>query len=260
MRILIFIILFLSLKTAYCAQDLKDPQLQVSDPFEPINRAVWYVNYDILDAYLLKPTTEFYVHWVPNVGRVAINNFVLNFDEPSNIVNNLIQFDIKDAADALVRFVVNSTVGVFGLIDIVKMGGIPRKRETFSNVLGHWHVPNGPYLMLPLLGPRTTRKFVGNIVDGLYFPMGLLTFGERGGLWALDSIDKRAKALPQDKLIAQSLDSYLFVKHAYIQYEAFKFHQNKTDMDKFIKARKLEKKNKATQTDIEIDNYLDEIN
>ncbi len=255
MRFFIFVILFFSFSMAYANQDTTDPQPTMSDPFEPVNRVIWYFNYDILDTYVLKPTTELYVHWVWHGGRVAVNNFVLNFKEPSNMVNNLIQLDFKNAADALVRFVVNSTVGVLGFIDIAKMGGINRRSETFSNVLGHWHVPNGPYLMVPLLGPRSTRKLLGNIVDNLYFPISYLSLGEKGVLLAGDAIDKREKALPQDKLIEHSLDSYQFVKQSYIQYEAFKYHKNSTDMTKFIKHMKSSKKKKDN-----VDSYLNEIN
>lgn len=261
-------LLFFSLSMAYAGDATNDhqlaandPQLKMSDPFEPVNRVVWYFNYNILDHYVFKPTTELYVHWVWYGGRVAVNNFVLNFNEPANMINNLLQLDFKNAADALVRFVINSTVGVLGFIDIAKMGGIERRSETFSNVLAYLHVPNGPYLMVPFLGPRSTRKLAGNIVDGLYFPLNMLSFGEKAGLLGLDAIDKREKALGQDKLIEHSLDSYEFVKQSYTQFEAFKLQQHSTDMAKFIRHTKSSKKTSSTKNNgQDIDSYLNEIN
>ncbi|MEH6452192.1 MAG: VacJ family lipoprotein, partial [Psychromonas sp.] len=163
-----------------------DPQYQMSDPFEPINRYVWKFNYDGLDNYIYRPVTQTYVDWMPMGGRNAINNFVLNLDEPSTMVNNLIQLEFTHAANALLRFTVNSTFGLLGFFDIAAHEGIERRRESFSNVLGRWSVPNGPYLMMPVIGPRSTRKLVGNIVDGLYFPASYLSFGQSAAVWGLD--------------------------------------------------------------------------
>jgi phospholipid-binding lipoprotein MlaA len=237
---------------------------EISDPLEPMNRIIWYVNYDILDTYLFKPSTEVYVDWVWDDGRKGVNNFVLNFDEPATFVNNLIQLEFIYAGDALLRFTLNSTVGLLGIFDVAKAMGIERRRETFSNVLGRWHVPDGPYLMVPVIGPRTTRKLVGSFVDSLYFPFSYLNFWQKGGLWAGDAIDKREKMLPQDSLLKQSLDSYQFIKHAYIQYEAFKISDHNTDVGHFID---LQRKNKTEQyeeendeeNDEDLDAFMDEI-
>ncbi|HIP76601.1 MAG TPA: VacJ family lipoprotein [Psychromonas hadalis] len=232
---------------------------EISDPLEPVNRAIWYLNYDILDSYIYKPTTELYVDWVWDGGRKGVNNFVLNFDEPSTFVNNLIQLEFIHAGKALVRFTLNSTVGILGIFDVAKMLGIERRRETFSNVLGRWHVPDGPYLMVPILGPRTTRKLVGSIVDGLYFPFSYLNLWQKGALWAGDGIDKREKVLPQDPLVEQSLDSYQFVKDAYIQYDAFKISDNNTDMGDFIEHQKENNREENNEEDEDLDDFMDEI-
>jgi phospholipid-binding lipoprotein MlaA len=231
-------------------------QTYMSDPIEPINRVIWDFNYLYLDAYIFKPTTEVYVDWVPRGGRKAINNFVLNFDEPSTIINNLIQFEFKNAADSLLRFSVNSTFGLLGLFDLAEKGGVPRRRETFSNVLGRWYVPHGPYLMVPVLGPRSVRKLVGSFVDGLYFPMSYLTFWQSGMLWGLDGLDKRESVLGQEKLLEQALDPYIFAKEAYIQYEAFKFYQNSEDINLLIEEKEQQKSFEEEQ---DLDAFMDEI-
>ena len=223
-------------------------QSQVNDPLEPVNRFVWNFNYDVLDNYIYRPVTESYVDWVPKVGRKAVNNFVLNFEEPSTMVNNLIQLDFKHSVQALFRFSVNSTFGLLGTMDVAKKLGIPRRPETFSNVLGHWSVPSGPYLMLPVVGPRSTRKLVGGIVDGLYFPFSYLSLEEEVVIQAFDGLDTRESLLGQEALLEQSLDPYLFVRNAYLQNEIFKVH----GLD--VKQGESEVK-----SDIDLDEFMDEI-
>lgn len=253
-RLFVFILCFPSMLFAQTVNG--DPQYQMSDPLEPVNRVIWDFNYKVLDAYLYRPVTETYVDWVPTGGRKVINNFVLNFEEPSTMVNNLIQLDFKNSAGALFRFSVNSTFGILGFFDVAKQMGVERRRETFSNVLGRWSVPNGPYLMVPALGPRSTRKLVGGFVDSLYFPVSYLGFWQKAVIWGLDGLDKRESLLGQEPLLEQSLDPYLFAKEAYIQYEAFKFYANSEDMSLFMQE-------KATSTEqdseMDLDEFMDEI-
>lgn len=229
---------------------------QMSDPIEPINRVIWDFNYLVLDAYIYKPVTETYVDWVPDGGRTAINNFVLNFNEPATMVNNLIQLEFAHAGDALLRFSLNSTFGLLGFFDLAAKDGLPRRPETFSNVLGRWSVPHGPYLMVPIVGPRSVRKLLGGFVDGLYFPMSYLTFWQSTALWGLDGLDIRESVLSQDKLLEQSLDSYIFAKEAYIQYEAFKFYQHSENIDQLIKEKELQQ---SYQDEQDLESFMDEI-
>ena len=254
---LVFIVLFSTYLPAQTADS--DPQYQISDPLEPVNRLIWDFNYQILDNYIYRPVTQSYVDWVPTPGRKAINNFVLNFEEPSTMVNNLIQLDFKHSAQAFFRFSVNSTFGLLGFLDVAQRLGVPRRRETFSNVLGHWSVPNGPYLMLPVVGPRSTRKLVGSIVDGLYFPFSYLTFEEDLGLQVFDGLDVRESLLGQEVLLEQSLDPYLFVKDAYIQYQAFKFYSNSEGIDRFMQENSETTDETEDYLDAELDEFMDEI-
>jgi len=249
---LLFIFLFFITPPMLAMEGDSDPQYLMSDPFEPVNRVIWDFNYNALDAYIYRPVTETYVDWIPLGGRDAINNFVLNLDEPSTIVNNLIQLEFTHAANALVRFTVNSTFGLLGFFDLAGYEGVKRRRESFSNVLGRWSVPNGPYLMVPVIGPRSTRKLVGNIVDSLYFPSTYLTFWQSTALWGLDGIEVRASLLGQEALLEQSLDSYQFTKEAYIQYEAFKFYSKNEDMNLFIEQ-------KSEHQEQDLDEFMDEI-
>lgn len=239
------------------AQDVQgDQETYMSDPIEPVNRWIWDFNYYVLDAYIYRPVTEAYVEWVPDGGRLALNNFVLNLEEPSTLVNNILLLQPKYAGDALLRFTFNSTFGILGLFDVAKDGGVARRPESFSNVLGHWHVPNGAYLMLPVMGPRSVRTLAGSFVDGLYFPGSYFNYWQTGVLWGIDGLDKRESLLGQEVLLEQSLDPYIFVKEAYIQYEAFKFHSNSENINEFIEQQQ---KVSQQQTEQDLNDFMDEI-
>jgi len=252
----ILFVLFLVLSFHCSAQTMQgDKNTYMSDPIEPINRWVWDFNYYVLDAYIYKPVTKTYVRWVPDVGRNALNNALLNLKEPTNIVNNLLQFEIKGATDSLFRFAFNSSFGLFGLFDVAKLGGVERKNESFGDVLGYWHVPHGPYLMLPALGPRSTRNLVGNVVDSAYFPNTEFTLWQSGLVWGLNGVRAREGLLGQEILIDQSLDSYTFIKEAYIQNELFKANKTQQSSDPFTE---LQQQNEQ-QSEQDISDFLDEI-
>lgn len=198
-------------------------QAGVYDPAEGLNRQFWKFNLKI-DKHLAKPATEAYVEHIPYSGREALNNFVQNFDEPSSAVNHLLMLDITASMDSLMRFMFNSTFGIAGFFDFAGHAGLARNRAEFQDVLANVGVGHGPYLMIPVYGPETTRRLVGNLVDALYFPYSELTYFERFLHWGVDSIYKRAELLPQDALIEQSLDPYIFVRDAYIQYQDFRIN------------------------------------
>ena len=227
---------------------------QVSDPLESINRVMWDFNYDVLDTYIYRPVTQTYVDVVPTPGRKAINNFASNFTEPATVVNNLIQLNFKSSLQALFRFSVNSTFGLLGFLDVADKLGVPRDKETFSNVLGHWSVPSGPYLMIPVVGPMSSRKLVGSIVDGLYFPFTYLSFSEELGIDVLDALDTRESLLGQEVFIEQSLDPYLFVRDAYSQNEAFKVYGNESKVEAPLSAP-----SGLPEENFNLDDFMDEI-
>jgi len=255
-RIFIPLLFLLANSNAYAQSIQGDKETYMSDPIEPVNRLVWDFNYYVLDGYIYRPVTETYVDWVPKAGRVAINNMVLNLDEPSTIVNNLLQLEFKNATNAFFRFAFNSSFGLLGLFDIAKYGGVERRRESFSNVLGRWYVPHGPYLMVPVIGPRSTRILVGSVVDSLYFPSSYFNWWQTGVVWGLNGLDVREGLLGQEVLIEQSLDPYNFVKEAYIQNEAFKFYSDSQSANEFIK---LKQQNSQQQTEQDLSGFLDEI-
>lgn len=252
---ILFIFLFVS--TASYSQTMKgDNDIYMSDPIEPINRWVWDFNYYVLDAHIYRPVTETFVEWVPKVGREALYNAALNLDEPVNFVNNLLQLEFKGATDSLFRFGFNSTFGLLGLFDIAKLGGVERRSESFGNVLGTWSVPHGPYLMVPALGPRSTRNLVGDVVDSLYFPSSYLNLWQSSVVWGVNGINVRESFLGQEILIDQSLDSYTFVKEAYIQNELFRENGGNNGL---IPAAETPQTNEQQNTEQDLSDFLDEI-
>ncbi|MDN2662871.1 VacJ family lipoprotein [Psychromonas sp. 14N.309.X.WAT.B.A12] len=254
-RILLPTLLLMVSSSAFAQSVQGNKETYMSDPIEPVNRLVWDFNYYVLDDYIYRPVTESYVDWVPKAGREAINNAVQNLEEPSTIVNNLLQLEFQHATDAFFRFAFNSTFGVFGLFDVAKYGGVERRRESFSNVLGNWYVPQGPYLMVPVTGPSSARIVVGSIVDNLYFPTTYFTWWQTATIWIFDGLDARSSALGQEVLVEQSLDSYTFVKEAYIQSRINALHK---DSNEFFEL-KQQSADKQVQEQADLSDFLDEI-
>ncbi len=201
------------------------------DPFESVNREIWDFNYDVLDAYLLRPLTVAYVDYMPGFARTGLYNMALNLEEPSNTVNNLLQGKIDGMFVSLGRFVINSTIGLLGTIDVATKLGLEREEEEFGEVLGKWGVDTGPYLMLPALGPNDIRSGAGDIVDTAYFPLADLNFYVGFLRAGIKAIEARATLMEQERLLEQSLDQYGFVKNAYFQNLEFKVNDGQSSDD-----------------------------
>lgn len=194
------------------------------DPFEGFNRAMWDFNYFYMDKYLYRPVSHAYNDYLPLPVKSGVNNFVLNLEEPSSLVNNTLQGKWGWAANAGGRFTVNTTLGILGIFDIANMMGMPRKQDDFNEVLGYYGMPNGPYFMAPFFGPYVTREIATDWVDGLYFPLSELTFWQSVVKWGLKSLHLRAAAIDQERLIDNALDPYMFVKDAYLQHMDYKVY------------------------------------
>ncbi|MGF1832833.1 MlaA family lipoprotein [Photobacterium sanguinicancri] len=196
---------------------------QVYDPFEGINRTMWDLNYNYLDPYIARPAAIAYVDYVPVPVRSGLANFFANLEEPASMVNSLIMLNPENAATHFNRFWFNTVFGLGGLIDIATAANIPSPgQREFGDSLGSYGVGNGPYFMVPLYGPITLREGTGDIVDGLYFPLNLLTFWQSAGKWALEGLEKRAALVPQESILDDSPDPYIFTRDAYIQYKNFR--------------------------------------
>jgi phospholipid-binding lipoprotein MlaA len=188
-----------------------------ADPLEPVNRAVFAFN-ETADRYVLRPVAQGYDKVMPGFARTGVGNFFDNLFYPTVILNDLLQLKGQALAQDLCRFVLNTTFGLGGLIDVATPGGLPANDEDFGQTLGHWGVGEGWYLMLPLLGPSSNRDLIGRIADSATSPLFHLDEDAVSlGLGALDAVDTRARLLPADRLLEQQLDRYVFIRTIYLQ-------------------------------------------
>lgn len=217
-----------------------------NDPLESFNRVMWDFNWDILDQYLLRPTAVAYRNNVPQFMRTGILNAAQNLDEPANFVNNFLQGEFEYSFGSLGRFVINSTLGLVGTIDVAQEMGLSRHRERFGEVLGSYGVGTGPYVMLPALGPNDPRSITGTVVDNFYFPIQNGYFAILTGFAMLET---RADLVAQEELINNSVDPYAFVRDVY-------FQQLENDVNN---GAVQEKTQEEQEFDEELDAYLDEL-
>lgn len=192
------------------------------DPIENFNRPIWDFNWQVLDKHILRPMAVGYHDYVPDPVKTGLINVVHNLDEPFTLVNEILQFKLADAGVTTGRFLLNSTVGIFGLFDVASHIGIERTEEDFAQTLGVWGVDNGAYLMLPAMGPSTVKDTTGSIVDAVAFSFNLLSFPESLLKLTIKTLDTRYELIGQEALLNDSLDPYSFTKEAYLQRQEFK--------------------------------------
>jgi phospholipid-binding lipoprotein MlaA len=194
------------------------PQTNPADPLEPLNRSVFRFN-DTLDENVLKPVATGYRDYTPSLVQTGVRNVFNNFSDVSAVLNNGLQLKGRQAASSLMRVVVNSTVGVYGLFDVATAIKLERYPEDFGQTLGYWGVRSGPYLVLPLLGPSTVRDTAGLPVDWQVDPVNnerIANFGPETQI--LRIVDKRASYLAAGNMLNEaSIDKYAFLRDAYLQ-------------------------------------------
>jgi len=188
------------------------------DPFEPLNRGIYKFN-DTLDQALLKPVAKGYNAVLPNPVRTGVNNFFANLDDALIAVNNLLQFKVERAASDVARLIANTTFGIGGLFDVATSFGLEKHNEDFGQTFGYWGIGDGPFLMLPLLGPSNVRDSVGLFAYSKLDPvLNLNHIPTRNTLSAVRSLDRRARLLDAEKVLDEAaLDPYTFLRDAYIQ-------------------------------------------
>lgn len=203
------------LAVAGCASG---PAADPRDPLEPLNRSLYRFN-DGVDRALLKPVATAYVDGVPVPVRTGVNNFFGNLRDAWSAFNGVLQLRPREATENGMRFAVNSTFGLAGVLDVASEMGLERTTLDFGMTLGRWGVPDGPYLMLPLLGPSTLRDTVALPIDGQGNAIGQIGhIPTRNELTALRVVDQRAGLLrASDMLQEASLDPYSFLRDSYLQ-------------------------------------------
>jgi phospholipid-binding lipoprotein MlaA len=213
---------FLALATLLClfqvpqvrAEDVPPSGREV-DPFESFNRAVFVFN-ERLDQYFMKPVAKGYHYVTPDFIEQIIGNVFGNLYDANASLNSLLQWRLGEAATDGGRFLVNSTLGLAGMFDVASRMGMERYATDFGHTLAVWGVPTGPYLMVPLFGPRTVRSGTGSVVDIYGSPQTYIdNVRLRNSLFGLELVDTRARLLDAEELM--SGDRYIFVRDVYLQ-------------------------------------------
>jgi phospholipid-binding lipoprotein MlaA len=213
-------VLLTAIATAGCAST---PESQANnDPLEPMNRAFFNAN-DKLDDAIALPVAKAYVKVVPQPVRTGVHNVIANLDAPVTLANDVLQGDFDRAAQSLFRFGINSTFGIGGLIDVGAVADVPAHTEDFGQTLGVYGVHEGPYLVLPLLGPSNPRDVIGEVADIFMDPLTYMRFHGRNALLiskeVLTVVDERAENIDNVKQIKDSaVDYYATTRSLYRQH------------------------------------------
>lgn len=201
------------------------------DPWESWNRGVYKVN-DKLDRAVAKPLARTYVRFVPNPIRIGVSNFFDNLNTPTVMINDALQGKLLAAGNDLGRFLLNSTVGLAGLLDPATSAGLAHNNEDFGQTLGVWGVHPGPFVELPLLGPSDLRDAPAKVVDTYTNPRQYINnTAIKYGLWGVDLVDRRASLLSLDDTLKNVYDPYAFVRDAYLQRRAYLVSDGKVTDD-----------------------------
>ena len=185
------------------------------DPFESTNRIVFEIS-DDLDTMIIRPVAEIYRDVTPRFIKNSVTNFFYNLSEVDTIINQLLQGKIVLAGQDSLRFLINSTIGIVGFVDVATRVGFERHDEDFGQTLGYWGVPAGPYVFLPLIGPSTIRDSFSKPTS--WFLSGNLSVSDEEAkifINLLDAVETRERLLVAEKLIVG--DKYEFVKSVYLQ-------------------------------------------
>ena len=207
-KINITIILSLLFSSTFAFSD------EVNDPFEKLNRKTFEFN-EKMDEKIAKPIAQTYSQLPPKIKK-GVSNFFDNLEEVDTFVNQLLQGKPKESINDLTRFLINTTIGFGGFIDVASNMGLERHEEDFGQTLAVWGVGQGPYIMLPILGPSTLRDTLSRPVSSFLSVTFHMTETDVNiALKGMDAIETREKLLDVEALL--SGDKYAFVKDAYIQ-------------------------------------------
>lgn len=204
------------------------------DTLEGPNRYMWYLNYDILDKYILRPVSHGYAY-LPQGVQNSVGNFFNNLDEINNVPNNLLVGEFAASGTSLVRLAINSTIGILGFFDVASYIGIKHTPMNMATVLGKGKVEQGPFMMIPAYGPTTARDLHGDIIDGL--PWYAVSWPITTAKFVIRGIHNRAQLIDQEPVLDNSIAPYIFTRDAYLMYDENKVNPIQegevTDTDDF---------------------------
>jgi len=210
------------------------------DPWEGWNRGVTAFN-NVADTAAIGPLSKAYGVLVPDFAKAGVDNFLSNLGEPSNAVNSALQGKPMRSLDASWRFIVNSTVGVAGLFDPAEAMGLEHHSEDFGQTLAVWGVPQGPYLVLPLMGPSTLRDTAALPVGGALNPLNYAEYGNdedtnlavRGGLGTIGAIHLRYELADQLQALQDQPSPYVALRDIYLSQRAAAIRDGQEEEDLF---------------------------
>ena len=229
--------LVLSIMLAGCSTQVTPPP-SASDPWSGWNHGTQKFN-DNLDKAILKPLAKGYQWITPEFVNEGITNFFSNINDVGVTINDLLQFKVKQGGMDASRFLINTTVGVAGFVDVANMIDLPKHKEDFGQTLGFWGVPSGNYLVLPFFGPSSPRDTIGLVGDALFNPLtyvsvfgGTVANAATAGARVLDVTDQRAQLMTTEKIVDEgSVDRYDFIMNSYKQNRDYLIHDGKSSDD-----------------------------
>ncbi len=196
------------------------------DPYEHINRRVFVFN-NKLDKYVAKPISDAYLWATPQLVQTGIANFFNNLKDINVVLNDAMQGKLQQSAEDTGRFIVNSTVGLGGVFDVASEIGLEKHDEDFAQTLAVWGVPDGPYLVLPVIGPATTRGVPGSIFDTAANPTSYVGLPVQ----LLFMLNARANAEGALNFIDEAaLDPYIFTRESFLQYRRHLISDGNTEI------------------------------
>lgn len=199
------------------------------DPFQNINEKTHNLN-QTLDLQVASPVARFYKRITPDFLEKGITNFTHNIEDLSIGINNILQGKFNEGLSDFSRFTLNTSIGLLGFIDIASDLGLTKHDEDFGQTLAVWGVSDGPYLVLPGLGPSTTRDTLAMIPDAFLTPLWLIDHDRTSySLTAIDLIDTRARYLGLESVVIG--DEYLFYRDAYLQSRNFEIKDGEVEDD-----------------------------
>jgi phospholipid-binding lipoprotein MlaA len=228
----IFTTSFVLLSVACSTTQVKETTAPKKDTFENFNRGMYSFN-ENLDKAILKPIAKGYMWATPDIVEKGVTNFFSNINDIGVTVNDLLQFKMAQSGMDASRFIVNTTAGGLGVVDVAQMIDLPKHNEDFGQTLGFWGVPTGDFLMLPFAGPSSPREMAGMLGDALFNPFsytflfggGVAVTAATTGVRALDVTNTRATLMGTEKMVNEAAsDKYNFIKNAYQQRREYLVH------------------------------------
>ncbi len=214
MKLVMAFVFGLALSMPVAAEDEEDKFVD-PDPWVGLNRGTHNFN-DFIDRKLVRPVAVGYRRFIPQFVRNSVSNVFSNLEDVGDAINNVLQGKVGDGASDVVRVLVNTTVGIGGLFDPASRMGLVDHEEDFGQTFGKWGVPNGPYFVIPGLGPSSVRDGLARLLDGSVNPLRYLyPVSHRNMIYALRAVQFRTDLLIVDSVVFG--DKYIFYRDAYLQ-------------------------------------------